>query len=244
MKFSPILTLILFSVFQISVFAQSPSGQFKVRNDAFIQIGYSGYKTLTFGQEANTPNNGRFAFEYCATCSPTGFNIWKPWPTWLAANYLLYIRDNGNIGIGNVGDANFKLDVSGSVRCIGLTNLSDHRLKQNIITLNSTLANLNKIKLYEYQFKQGLDIHPKNEDEINLDKSLGAKNLGLDNKKHYGVMAHELEKIYPDLVTEDENGYKSVNYIEIIPILIKSIQELDSKVNEQERIIQKLVNKK
>jgi hypothetical protein len=122
--------------------------------------------------------------------------------------------------------------------------MSDQRFKENITALNPSLENLRKIKLYEYKFKQGLDQLPKNEEEVNLDKSIGAHNLGLDNKKHFGVMAQELEKIYPELVTEDENGYKAVNYIELIPVLIKSIQELDSKVNEQEKIILELKNRK
>ena len=244
MKFYTFFSLFLIFAIQNLTFAQSPSGQFKVRNDAFIQIGYSGYKTLTFGQEANSPNNGRFALEYCTTCSPTGFNVWKPWPTWLAANYLFYIRDNGNTGIGNIGDTNFKLNVSGSIKCIGINTMSDQRFKENITALNPSLENLRKIKLYEYKFKQGLDQLPKNEEEVNLDKSIGAHNLGLDNKKHFGVMAQELEKIYPELVMEDENGYKTVNYIELIPVLIKSFQELDSKVNEQEKIILELKNRK
>ena len=36
-------------------------GQFKIRNDGFIQIGYDAYKTLSFGIGELSPNNGRFA---------------------------------------------------------------------------------------------------------------------------------------------------------------------------------------
>ncbi|MBO7110639.1 MAG: T9SS type A sorting domain-containing protein, partial [Bacteroidaceae bacterium] len=49
---------------------------------------------------------------------------------------------------------------------------------------------------------------------------------------HYGLIAQELREIYPDLVCEGSDGYLSVNYIEIIPLLIKSIQELRLQVDE------------
>jgi hypothetical protein len=49
-------------------------------------------------------------------------------------------------------------------------------------------------------------------------------------KKHYGLIAQDLQKLYPDLVYEDNNGYLSVNYIGIIPLLIQSIKELKAEV--------------
>lgn len=44
------------------------------------------------------------------------------------------------------------------------------------------------------------------------------------------MIAQELKEIYPDLVTEGKDGYLSINYMEIIPLLIQSIQELETKV--------------
>ncbi len=48
------------------------------------------------------------------------------------------------------------------------------------------------------------------------------------------MIAQELQEVYPDLVYEGADGYLSVNYIEIIPFLIKAIQDLTSKVDELE----------
>src|SRR5690606_1930841 len=112
------LTFLLISYFySLLMYGQ---GQFKIRNDAFIQIGYTSYKTLTFGPSTSTPNNGSFAIEHISTGVVTGLNFWKPWPTANAGNYFLFIRDNnGNVGIGNNGDANYKLNVSGAVRSTG-----------------------------------------------------------------------------------------------------------------------------
>ncbi len=71
------LVSLLFIIFSTSIVAQT--GQFKVRNDAFIQIGYNTYKTLTFGASTGSLNNGNFALEYCVNCTSAGsggLNIW------------------------------------------------------------------------------------------------------------------------------------------------------------------------
>jgi hypothetical protein len=52
--------------------------------------------------------------------------------------------------------------------------------------------------------------------------------------KHYGLIAQELQEIYPNLVSESQDGYLAVNYIEIIPLLVRSIQELNAKVEQYE----------
>ena len=51
-------------------------------------------------------------------------------------------------------------------------------------------------------------------------------------KRHFGFVAQELQQVYPDLVYENDNGYLSVNYTELIPILVQSIKELKSEVDE------------
>lgn len=48
---------------------------------------------------------------------------------------------------------------------------------------------------------------------------------------HFGLIAQELQTIYPELIRADGNGYLSVNYVELIPILIRSIQELKTEVD-------------
>lgn len=58
------------------------------------------------------------------------------------------------------------------------------------------------------------------------------KDPELLQKTHYGLIAQELQEIYPDLVYEKGDGYLSINYIEIIPLLIGTIQELTLKVDE------------
>lgn len=109
---------------------------------------------------------------------------------------------------------------------------SDYRLNDNIEAINGgSLDNLLRMNVVKYDYKQR---------EVETDSGM----VGLyDEKspilthKHYGLIAQELQKIYPDLVVEDEEGYLSVNYVEIVPLLIHSIQELSAKLDEANKSI-------
>ena len=54
------------------------------------------------------------------------------------------------------------------------------------------------------------------------------------SKKHYALDTEELEEAFPDLVYENEDGTKSINYVEMVPILVQSIKELSAKIEELE----------
>ncbi len=51
-------------------------------------------------------------------------------------------------------------------------------------------------------------------------------------KQHYGLDADQLEEVFPDLVYENEDGSKSINYVEMVPILVQAINELQSEIDE------------
>ena len=100
---------------------------------------------------------------------------------------------------------------------------SDKRLKTNIRNLDSGLEGLRQLPIYSYNFK-----------------STEGMNLPASDKLQYGPLAQELEKIFPDLVLDTKTpfqdnetkvvDFKAVNYIGLIPILIRSVQELDEKL--------------
>ncbi len=50
----------------------------------------------------------------------------------------------------------------------------------------------------------------------------------------FGLAADQLKAVYPELVYEDEAGNVSINYIEMIPLLVQSINELNARVIELE----------
>ena len=87
-----------------------------------------------------------------------------------------------------------------------INNPSDNILKENIETIDSTdLLKLNPVK---FQFKN-------------------------DNKhkNHFGLIAQELETVYPELVSNNSIGFKTVNYIELIPILISQIKTMQKDID-------------
>ena len=83
--------------------------------------------------------------------------------------------------------------------------MSDKRLKENIKQLSSD----GDISFVEFNYI--------------ADKS---------KKLHYSVIAQEIEEIYPDLVKENDDEIKSVNYIEL---LIMEIVKLRKRVKELEK---------
>jgi len=44
-----------------------------------------------------------------------------------------------------------------------------------------------------------------------------------------GLIAQEVERRYPELVSTDPEGYKAVNYAQLTPVLIEAIKELKAK---------------
>ena len=62
-----------------------------------------------------------------------------------------------------------------------------------------------------------------------------AKDAPLQKTKvSYGLAADQLKEVYPNLVIEDEYGNVSINYVEMIPLLVQSINELNAKIAELE----------
>ena len=115
----------------------------------------------------------------------------------------------------------------------GLYNPSDMRLKHDVVSMEdkeaekgSTLENLTSLKVLEYGLRT-----PQQDAIAALPDSM--KPTGEDPNpdiRHYGVSAQALKELYPDLVHEGEDGYLSVNYVEMVPLLLRSVQELKAKV--------------
>ena len=84
---------------------------------------------------------------------------------------------------------------------------SDYRLKEDLKDFNG-LEKVSKISVYDYKWKT-------------------------DESRSYGVMAHELQEVLPDAVTgeKDAEEMQGVDYSKIVPLLIKSIQELKAEID-------------
>lgn len=124
-------------------------------------------------------------------------------------------------------DGNVK--VVGTVTATTVTTTSDLRLKNNIRQIeNGSLNKIMGMNVVRYSLKNQEVNTLESTEETNY---LYNTDSDILKQEHIGLIAQELKQIYPELVNEGEDGYLSVNYIEIIPILIKSIQELKTKVD-------------
>ena len=139
------------------------------------------------------------------------------------------------------GFFNGDVKVVGSLTANTLTQTSDYRLKENIRQLgNDNLSKLMDMNVVKYKFKNY---------EISLGDTATVPHYAFDDNNpllksdHFGLIAQELMEIYPELVIEGQDGYLTVNYVELIPILVKSIQELNEKVEELERVPDKAPNR-
>jgi len=98
-----------------------------------------------------------------------------------------------------------------------VTISSDIRLKSNIVSLGSTLSKLLLIDGKSYT-------------------------MNSDGKDKIGVLAQEVQEVFPELVGEDTEGMLTVNYQGLVPVLINALKEQESKINDQQNQIDELKN--
>ena len=130
----------------------------------------------------------------------------------------------------------------GNVKVTGTINgtvigPSDYRFKQNVTELGSShrgdrnvLNAITSLTPISYNLKQVYHELPPS-DTIQAPQGMFDEKSPVFRKNHFGLIAQDLRKIYPDLVYENDNGYLSINYTEIIPLLIQSIKELKEEVD-------------
>jgi len=136
-------------------------------------------------------------------------------PTYYIQSYIdgNYINGTTNIsGNTNIfGNAyvSGNATVTGNLTATTVTSTSDYRLKKDITPISLDNYSIDKLNPVEFKYKS---------DEI----------------KTLGFLAHELQEEIPILVTgnKDDDEYQSVNYIGLIPLLVKEIQELKRKLDE------------
>lgn len=128
----------------------------------------------------------------------------------------------------NYGNGNHYFFVSGDgwVYGRGCTWSSDARYKKHV----QNLSNYNK--LFELQAKS-----------YKFDANAMSKECQMSDyetsllKTEYGFLAQEVQVIFPELVSSDENGYLSVNYVSFVPMLVEVAKEQKDKITNLEEKI-------
>ena len=123
--------------------------------------------------------------------------------------------------------------VTGYINGIAIGVGSDYRYKQNIADLRNsrTLNSLFSLNPVSYNLRQRY-IEETDTDGNKIRHAYFDEKSPIFQQTHYGLIAQEVQKFYPDLVYENGDGYLSINYIGIIPLLIQSIKELKAEIDD------------
>ena len=126
----------------------------------------------------------------------------------------VFVGYNGNVGIGTISPAQ-KLHVAGNICYTGTIGAcSDIRYKTNITSLTNALSTVLSLHPFYYNWKKEF-----------IDQ-------GFPDERYVGFSAQEVEKMFPELVQTNEDGYKAVDYGRLTPILVQAIKEQQKQIEE------------
>ncbi len=168
--------------------------------------------------QTSTTANGALIQTWASSTSYYSLNVRS------SSTSMLYVRADGNVGIGTDAPS-YKLHVMGRLKTDGINETSDIRLKKNILTIESPLNKVMEMRGVTYEW-----IDDTRQPGIQM-----------------GMIAQEVEKIIPEVVDEDENGYKSIQYSVVVSLLVEAVKEqqqsintYDAKLNELSKKIEEL----
>nr|VFK35918.1 MAG: Collagen triple helix repeat-containing protein [Candidatus Kentron sp. MB] len=147
--------------------------------------------------------------------SKGGFSI-VPWATDNKYGGIRIMED-GNVGVG-MRDPKYKFDVAGTIHGGNFVNSSDARLKKDIQSLEAPLDKIARLRGVSYRWK---------------DEEKG-------REREIGVIAQEMEKEFPELVSTDDKGYKSVAYGKLTAVLMEAVKEQQKAIEAQQSRISRL----
>jgi len=140
-------------------------------------------------------------------------------------NTIMDMRPNGNVGIGTgTGDPTEKLHVVGNILATGTittpglisagsyTCTSDSRYKKNITPIGNALARIMNLDGVYYNWKAS-----------------EFKDMNFSKERQIGFVAQDVEKVFPELVHTDKDGYKSMSYDKMTAVLVEAVKEMNRK---------------
>jgi hypothetical protein len=205
--------------------------RFKISSTGNIGIN----KTDPGAQLVLAQNNGNSSAQTYLTFRnlATNYGSWSIWKTednnlgfyygvnsdTPSAGINMKLRYNGitefqtKVLINTSTDNGENLYVGGTIRATGtITANSDIRLKSNITKIENALEKVGQISGYTY-------------------------NTTYDDKRHGGVIAQEMEKVFPEIVNTGNDGLMGVEYGNISALLIEAIKEQKKEIDELRTII-------
>jgi len=181
-----------------------------------IHLGYN-YFADAAGNN-NIPNTGggtsRLSLGYGSISMYTGGPNTEPFILGI------FINGFGQVGVGTTSPSQ-KLSVAGNICYTGsIGACSDVRYKKEITTLSLNLDKVASLRPVSYYWRT--DEFPEQ---------------NFSAEEQIGLIAQEVETVYPEVVLTDKNGYKSVDYARLTPALIGAIKELRQQIEELKALL-------
>lgn len=218
------ITILSFSLFLIHINAQA---QVKVLPQNKVVVGCSWCTSQT---EAFAVKGSSYFIESPAL---SGLSIKNE--LWNGSFNLTGIIPQWNSSTLLGTDANRFLEVNTTHLYVdGVFITSDAKLKTNIqkMASKSALEMVLKLNAYTYNFTSA------NYNNAHKDMLPALLKMG---ENQVGFMAQEVKEVLPQLVHEDQqNGGLSINYVQLIPLLLESIKEQQAQIEELKKQIAEL----
>jgi hypothetical protein len=127
------------------------------------------------------------------------------------------------IGSGFTTFGTYALQVAGDFKTDKIYHSSDRRWKKNIFTLDSALSKVQRLRGVSYDWRK---------DEF--------PNKHFSDGRQIGVIAQEVEAVIPELVKTDSDGFKAVEYANLVAYLIEAVKEQQKMIDSQNNEIASL----
>ncbi len=173
-----------------------------------------------YGISSNTSSNYNYGVFGCIGNSAVGAGVYGTTLNYYGINvnghYAGYFAGTTNIrGTGIVANL---VTPSDSRQQYDVAYLSDPEQKEDI------LSRMQAVNVLSYKINP--NVEGREDMEFDDPNDMAYK------RTHYGVSAQELQGLFPELVEEGQDGYLNVNYMELVPMLICTVQQLKSELEE------------
>jgi hypothetical protein len=192
-----------------------------VANNRFINVGFAGQGVVLQGAYRPTGSfivsNGNGGLNFLATGSGNNAHIrFFTSATTVGGTERVIILDSGNVGIGTSTPA-YPLDVNGTARVTTLIETSTRTLKENIQSYSTDLEKFKNLNPVSFNWKD-------------------------TKKEDIGLIAEELEDLFPEFVSKDDTGSPiGIQYGKLATIFINVIKEQQKRIEVLEDQVKQLI---